>query len=303
MGDFLPTVSSESAKEDGGKGYFTAPGRRILVVDDMPMNLQVLKGLLKRSEMIIDTASGGEECIRKIGEQEYDIVFMDYRMPGMNGIETLHRLKELYPAKTERIPIITLTASAILGDKEKFLREGFVDYLSKPVVISELEEMMTRYLGDLRQEKPRDVSAEEAPRSEAAPLSSAPREASPEEVPQEILDIRELDPDRGRDYCGDVEDYLFALQTYAESVEEKAAALEKAQKEKNRDDYVLIVHSLKSMSRSIGALSLHEQAKALELAGKEGDLDALKQDTETFVREYRALGAKLNSARCLAELE
>ena len=303
MGDFRPAALSQQAKQAPGKNYFTAPGRRILVVDDMPMNLQVMKGLLKRSEMIIDTASGGEECVRKFGEEDFDIVFMDYRMPGMNGIETLHKLKELYPEKAKRTPIISLTASAVLGDKERLLEEGFSDYLSKPVVISDLEEMMRRYLGDHRQEKPRDVSAEEAPRSEAAPLSSAPREASPEEVPQEILDIRELDPDRGRDYCGDVEDYLFALQTYAESVEEKAAALEKAQKEKNRDDYVLIVHSLKSMSRSIGALSLHEQAKALELAGKEGDLDALKQDTETFVREYRALGAKLNSARCLAELE
>ncbi len=90
IGEFRPSDRKRQArKADGQRKYFTAPGRRILVVDDMTMNLQVLTGLLKRSEMIIETASGGEDCIRKFGEQEFDIVFLDYRMPGMDGFETL----------------------------------------------------------------------------------------------------------------------------------------------------------------------------------------------------------------------
>ncbi|MCR4849742.1 MAG: Hpt domain-containing protein, partial [Lachnospiraceae bacterium] len=86
----------------------------------------------------------------------------------------------------------------------------------------------------------------------------------------------------------------FALQTYAESVEDKAAALEEALKEERTDDYVLIVHSLKSMSKSIGAQRLYEQAKALEEAGREGRTDTINEGTEAFVSEYRALGAKLS---------
>ena len=286
IGDFNPARSYRVRRnDDSGRKYFAAPGRRILVVDDMPMNLQVLTGLLKRSEMIIDTASGGEECISKFGENDYDIVFLDYRMPGMDGIETIHRLKEIYPEKAGRVPIIALTASAILGDKEKLLREGYTDYLSKPVVIADMEEMMTRYLGGSSKDEGTDTSDDTVSES-SADIS--------EGIPQSVLDIKELDPARGMEYCGDAEDYLFALQTYAESVEDKASQLEESLKEDRMDDYVLLIHSLKSMSKSIGAIDLSEKAKELEQAGREGNRDMLISDTETFVSEYRALGKKLS---------
>lgn len=285
IGEFKPAGTSRIRKnDDADKNYFTAPGRKILVVDDMPMNLQVLTGLLKRSEMIIETASGGEDCIRKFGEKDYDIVFLDYRMPGMDGIETLHRLKDLYPEKTSKIPIIALTASAILGDKEKLLQEGYTDYLPKPVVIADMEEMMARYLGESPKSAASDIRGDTAPEG-SSDIS--------EEIPQSVLDIKELDPAKGMEYCGDAEDYLFALQTYAESVEEKAERLEDSLREDRIDDYVLLIHSLKSMSKSIGALDLYKKAGNLEQAGREGNRDLLRSGTEAFVREYRELGEKL----------
>ena len=293
IGDLNPAGASRPARhDDTERDYFTAPGKRILVVDDMPMNLQVLTGLLKRTEMIIKTASGGEECIRIFGEDNFDIVFLDYRMPGMDGIETLHRLREVYPEKAAGTPIIALTASAILGDKEKLIKEGFTDYLSKPVVIPEMEEMMSRYLGDLS--KPGKGRVSEAAPSEAPvePPIEAPIEA-PIEIPQSILDISALDHERGLEYCGDAEDYLFALQTYAESVEDKASSLEDSLREDRIDDYTLLAHSLKSMSKSIGAMGLYEKAKLLEHSGHEGKKDELNADTEIFVKEYRELGVRL----------
>ena len=294
IGDLNPAGASRPARhDDTERDYFTAPGKRILVVDDMPMNLQVLTGLLKRTEMIIKTASGGEECIRIFGEDNFDIVFLDYRMPGMDGIETLHRLREVYPEKAAGTPIIALTASAILGDKEKLIKEGFTDYLSKPVVIPEMEEIMSRYLGDLSKPDKGRVS-------EAAP-SEAPVEPpieAPIEIPQSILDISALDPERGLEYCGDAEDYLFALQTYAESVEDKASSLEDSLREDRIDDYTLLAHSLKSMSKSIGAMGLYEKAKLLEHFGHEGKKDELKADTEIFVKEYRELGDRLRERLC-----
>ena len=296
MGEFqLDNPSHSTRNPDEFKRYFTAPGRRVLVVDDTPMNLQVLTGLLKRSEMIIETASSGAECIRIFGEKDYDIVFLDYRMPELDGIETLHRLHELYPEKAKRTPIISLTASAILGDKEKLLREGFTDYLSKPVVVSEMEEMMTRYLGTGQE-------AKAAPSSEDSAAAPVPEEAAGaiQELPQELLAIAELNTEKGLEYCGDAEDYLFALETYAESVEEKAASLKKSLDEDRIDDYLLIVHSLKSMSKSVGALGLSDRAKALETAGREGNKDFLQQNTDIFVEDYRALGAALSSV-CLGD--
>ena len=296
IGEFKPAVISKTARSrESSRRYFTAPGRRILVVDDMPMNLQVLTGLLKRSEMIIDTASGGKECISRFGENDYDLVFLDYRMPEIDGIETLHRLKEIYPEKTARTPIIALTASAILGDKEKLLKEGFTDYLSKPVVIADMEEMMSRYIGNVSRESGPERAGDSLTEHPAA--DETEHTAADEEVILKSLSqIEELDPERGMEYCGDAEDYIFALQTYAESVKEKSSQLEDCLKEGRVDDYVLLVHSLKSMSKSIGAMGLHEKAADLEKAGREGRQDVLQSDTEVFVRGYRALGEKLDQA-------
>lgn len=291
IGNYDPTSHKYIEHIDNpDKKVFTAPGKRILVVDDMPMNLQVLTGLLKRSQMIIDTASSGEECISKFGDQDYDIVFMDYRMPRMDGIDTLNKLKETYPQKAGSTPIIALTASATSGDREKLLEAGFSDFLSKPVVVADMEEMMLKYV-DIDEASDSSTDSEE-PDSQS---SSAPgTDDVITEVPQEIRDISELDCDKGLDYCGDAEDYLYALRTYADSVADKAGRLENSLEDGNIDDYVLIVHSLKSMSKSIGAIELSEKANRLEQAGRDGDIDGVKADTPEFVKEYRELGSILD---------
>ncbi len=287
IGDFDPAAqfrTAQTAKNDSG--FFTAPGKRILVVDDTPMNLQVLTGLLKRTQMTIDTASGGEECIQKFGETDYDLVFLDYRMPGMDGIETLHRLRAKYPDKAGRTPILALTASAILGDKDKLLEAGFTDYLSKPVVISDMEEMMTRYIPD----------AKKAVRMEAETKTITPEAPSKEDsssLPEGILSITALDHARGIQYCGDEEDYLYALETYSASVDEKARKLEECLNSGRIEEFGLTAHSLKSMSRSIGALSLYEKLLKLEELAKNKDPEQLKKDTPGFLKEYRQLGAAL----------
>ena len=136
----------DNSRSGRGQTLFTAPGLRILVVDDTIMNLQVLTGLLKRTLMHIDVATNGEECIEKFGSQHYDLVFLDYRMPRMNGIETLLELKKRYPESFAKTPVISLTASAVSGDKEKMLKAGFTDYLSKPVNIDDMENMMLKQL-------------------------------------------------------------------------------------------------------------------------------------------------------------
>ena len=109
-----------------------------------------------------------------------------------------------------------------------------------------------------------------------------------------ISDISGLNYNSGLEYCGDAEDYLFALRTYADSVTEKADQLEACLKDGRIDDFTLIAHSLKSMSKSIGATALHEQAKDLEAAGRAGDIETLMKDTPGFIKAYRELGAILD---------
>ena len=107
-----------------------------------------------------------------------------------------------------------------------------------------------------------------------------------------------LDHKRGIEYCGDAEDYVFALQTYASSVSEKADQIEKSLEEKDSENYILLVHSLKSLSGSIGAKDLRDRAAGLEQAAKSGDLEVLKEDTASFLRDYRALGAEIDKIQC-----
>lgn len=124
---------------------FIAPKASVLVVDDIKMNISVIKGLLKRSQIQIDSAMSGAECIEKMKEKHYDVVLLDHMMPDMDGIETLQNIKAQGLDK-ENVIFVALTANAISGAREYYLRNGFADYLSKPVKSDLLEEKMMEYL-------------------------------------------------------------------------------------------------------------------------------------------------------------
>ena len=125
---------------------FYIPDARLLVVDDNKVNLKVFKGLLKKNGMKIDTAMSGKECLELMKENHYHIVFLDHLMPDMDGVETLNQAKMLKNSKSQDAVMIVLTANAVAGAREKFLQEGFDDYLSKPISLPLLKEMILKYL-------------------------------------------------------------------------------------------------------------------------------------------------------------
>lgn len=133
----------ERRKQTSG---FTAPDARLLVVDDNKMNRKVFVSLLKNTQIQIDEAESGYECIEKMKHTCYDIVFLDHMMPELDGVETLKQLKQLeeYPCKDT--PVIALTANAIVGAKKQYMKDGFDDFLSKPIVYKELEELIIKFL-------------------------------------------------------------------------------------------------------------------------------------------------------------
>ena len=128
------------------KPSLIAPSARILVVDDNDMNLQVLKGLLKDTKIHVALAESGKECIEILREHTFHVVFLDQMMPGMSGIQTLREIRKEHLA--ENTPIIALTADAIVGARENYIKEGFHDYLSKPVMYEALEAILIKYLDD-----------------------------------------------------------------------------------------------------------------------------------------------------------
>ena len=146
VGKFTVGGYGGSAKVEITRENLRAPDAKVLVVDDVKMNLTVFKQLLKHSGMQIDTASGGEQSLDMIKNGNYDIVFMDHLMPEMDGIETLKKGIEEGIIDLNKMPVIALTANAIMGAKEMFLSEGFSDYLTKPIESKRLAETLAKYL-------------------------------------------------------------------------------------------------------------------------------------------------------------
>jgi len=125
---------------------FTAPDARLLVVDDNIMNRKVFAKLLEPTKMQIDQAESGFECIDKMKETRYDIVFLDHMMPQMDGTETLRRLREMTGYPSECSVIIALTANAFVGARQQYISEGFDDFLPKPIIYKDAEELILRFL-------------------------------------------------------------------------------------------------------------------------------------------------------------
>jgi len=128
------------------KTEFVAPDAKVLVVDDNRMNLAVIRALMKHTQVQLDMASSGIECLNMTKNKKYDLILMDHMMPEPDGIQTLHMLREDEDNVNQSTEVVVLTANAIEGMKEQYLQEGFADYLSKPIEIERLEEILVKYL-------------------------------------------------------------------------------------------------------------------------------------------------------------
>ena len=144
VGDFARSISQMQAHTEEYTPSLLAPGARVLIVDDNEMNLEVIGSLLEETKIRVTTASSGPECLELLKEKTFDVVFLDQMMPGMSGTQTLTEIKKQKLA--ENTPIIALTADAIVGARDNYLKEGFTDYLSKPVMYDALEAILLKYL-------------------------------------------------------------------------------------------------------------------------------------------------------------
>ena len=146
LGDFEKQYRDSLRSIEDYHEKFIAPMGRILIVDDNAMNLAVAQGLLKGTRLQIDVASSGEECLELIKRKTYHLICMDHMMPVMDGVQTLHAIRELEGNPSRDIPIIALTANAVAGARELYLKEGFQDYLTKPIDADKFENMLIEYL-------------------------------------------------------------------------------------------------------------------------------------------------------------
>ena len=145
LGDYKEKLR-RVAERESAREEFTAPGARILAVDDNRVNITVARGLLRRLKVQFDSATSGQECLDKFAKNDYDIILLDHMMPVMDGVQTLHRMQETERFRQNAPAVIAMTANAVIGAREKYLEEGFTDYLSKPIDHKRLEEMIRAYL-------------------------------------------------------------------------------------------------------------------------------------------------------------
>ena len=148
LGDFQKQYYESLHSTENYNQKFIAPMGRIMIVDDNAMNLAVAQGLLKQTRLQIDVAGSGEECLELLKRKTYHLICLDHMMPVMDGVETLHMIRAMEGNPSAEIPIIALTANAVAGAREFYLKEGFQDYLTKPIDADKFENMLIEYLPD-----------------------------------------------------------------------------------------------------------------------------------------------------------
>ncbi|MCR5663771.1 MAG: response regulator [Oscillospiraceae bacterium] len=270
MGDYRRRFEAGAGETGLYRESFRAPQGRILIVDDTRINLTVAVNLLKSTQLQIDTASGGAEAAALAEKTAYDLIFMDQRMPEMDGTEALRRIRASAGGANRETPVVCLTADAVIGAKERYLAEGFTDYLPKPIDSRTMEKMLIRYLPAEKVELLREEAAPETAEDEFAGLRAAG-----------------VEPETGLRYCrGDAELYRSLLAEYAHDAAEKTASLNGSLAAADWNAYAITVHALKSSSKLIGAQSLSGKAAELEAAAVAGDGETIRARHGPLTEEY-----------------
>lgn len=271
----------QSFLKENRASQFIAPDVKILSVDDNAVNLDLFCKILKDTKIKIDTALNGEEALALIRKNKYHMIFLDHMMPVLDGMKAMEQMREqkLCPDT----PVIALTANAIPGVEKKYMAAGFQAYMTKPIDGRRLRKLVRQFI-------PEELildSPEEERNSKMAEQTALAWKKVAARFPF-------LDVNSAKGFCSDSESfYLEVLESYInhQQVEE----IQKFYDEKDMENYLIQIHALKSTSKSIGALHLSEQARALEVAAREQDWDFIKKNHVCVMAEYKELLERISA--------
>lgn len=277
---------------------FTAPDADILVVDDNAVNRKVFRNLLKDTLMRIDEADSGEECLKKVVNKKYDLIFLDHMMPGMDGVETLHAFPKQEGNVNLETPVIALTANAVSGAKEMFLQNGFDDFLAKPIVYQKLEKMLQKYLpqsklieGAVKQ--PEEQSCKDAEENR--------------QIRQRLETVSELNLEYAYLHTKDPKELFAVIEDFVQMADADADALDAFEKTifdgDNLRQYRVKVHAMKTSAAMIGALTVSGIAKLLEAAARDEKTDVIKTMHPIFLEQWKSLTEQLKAICTVKEDE
>ena len=263
---------------------FIAPDARVLVVDDANTNLRVAEGLLSPYKMRVDTCRSGPDAIEAVRAEHYDIVFMDHMMPGMDGLEATRRIRSIRNTAMGRnadyyrkLPIIALTANAVAGAREMFLSEGFNDFISKPIDVSKLKNVIDKWM-------PQEL------RKSPAEMIASGENGGDDDIDVRKIRIDGVDVEKGLAMSGGKgTHYIRTITMFYEDGFEKIKEIRNCMEIGDMQLYATHVHGLKSASASIGAAAVSEEARALEAACKENNQIYINEHNAKFLMNLEAL--------------
>ncbi len=270
VGDFRNRVDNAEDKKSTAAD-FVIPDVRILVVDDYLMNLKVFKALMKQTKAKITEADSGQACLEILRSNSFDLIFLDHMMPVMDGIETLHKIRE--EKLCEGVPIIMLTANAIAGDREKYIAEGFDDFLSKPIIVDKLNDMLLKHTPEHMIKKAEAVEEKKL-------LKSA------DEAVEELKKLLpEIDVEKGLIYCGEDKEFLLECLGDFSALTIKTE-LSYCMDKKDYEGYCVNVHGFKNNAYTIGATALGDLAYEMEKLIKAGRAEEIPDMQKQLFEGY-----------------
>lgn len=250
------------------------PGVKVLVVDDEPMNRRVAEEIFKGYQMQVQTAESGTMAIDLCEREDFDLVFLDHMMPEMDGIETLKRLRKIHTDSGRGLTVIAFTANAVSGAREMFLKEGFDEFVSKPIEYSEMEHVLRKVLPksaiiwvdeNIENIEKGDKNFEKDSRHEVVQINTKSALA----------------------YCkNDMNFYQELLHKFVVDADKKKSEIDHYFKREDYDNYRIVIHALKSTAKMIGADALSELAQELEAAVQNKDIGYVREHHEEMLLEY-----------------
>lgn len=301
---------SEKSEITNDIDYLDYSDRKVLIVDDNKINIKIAEKTITPYKFQIEQALSGFECLEKVKEKTYDLIFMDYMMPDMDGIETLNKLKELPNFHTK---VIALTADAVEGAREKFLSAGFDEYVQKPIDKKFLNQVINNLLNDnlvsnyketntiqnkelfndipselLDMSKPLD-QIKINPDSLRFEEKNNDKELVTNKKDINYLRENDINIDSSIELLGSIDDYNDTLEEFLNNINERITKLEKFKNEKDMENYAIEVHALKSDSKYLGFKKLAELALNHEMKSKENDIDYIINNYDELMSELNRI--------------
>ena len=270
---------------------------KVLIVDDSELDRFFIRKLLEYLGVDSDEAEGGRECLKAVRSNEYALILMDYLMPSMNGIQTLSQIRGGVDNRNEDTPTVALVSPDDPSEGTMCLEAGFSNYLEKPVDFKQLMAVLIMYLPDaVRGDLKLPVNHKKEVASSEPLKKEQPEKADggANDIIKSISEIPEIDYKKGISLCGSEEGYITAVGIFYNSIDVKSEEIENYYNSEDYKNYTIKVHALKSSANIIGALGLWSDAKDLEEAGNNNNIEKIKNDTAKLLSDYRSFKDKLS---------